>query len=254
LTDISRSGRLRRWVFWTLGGVALPLVGGFVFLVAVGMHVRAHNPTIRALTGMDSSTATDPVTVNMGQVVLRIPRNYFLSMPSHDIQGKPEGVEFILLGLMPSFEPKTDANRAEFDDFHGFGRKLDVLVSYKGSTKTGKDLFRIFYRYSAGRPMIDAEFGYQSFNTGGFDYMFHGTADDPRDFIYCRPKDQVIPPGEKPLPYFPSCERIVLVGDDIVVQFSFSRDFLWNAHDIERQMIDVLNRFRVSGPALEVIQ
>jgi hypothetical protein len=51
-----------------------------------------------------------------------------------------------------------------------------------------------------------------------------------------------------------SCESIVLVGDDIVVQFTFSRDYLGKAHDIEAKMIEVLNRFRISGLPLEVIQ
>ena len=254
MTLTSRGRRLRRWIFWTVGGLALLLIGGFAFLFFLGMHERAHNPFIRALTGLDSSTATEPVTVTMGKVVLRIPRNYFLDMPNHDIVGRPDGVEFILLGLMPDFEPRTAANRAEFTDFHGLGRKLDILVSYKGHSNTGKNLFQIFYKYAAGTPLADVELGYQSFNTGGFEYMFHGGIDDPKDFIHCRPKDQVVPIGGKPLPYYPHCERLILIGDDIVAQYSFSRDFLGNAHDIEKQVIDVLNRFRISGPPLEVIQ
>ncbi len=265
MTGISRGRRLRRWILWTTGGLALLLVGGFAFLVAVGMRERATNPTVRVLTGMDSSTATELITVTMGQVVLRIPRNYFLAMPNHDIQGRPDGLEFILLGLMPDFEPRTDANRAEFADFHGFGRKLKIFVSYKGYTKTGKDLFLVFYNSKARRPdtgevysdrgpLTDAEVGYQSFNTGGFDYLFRGTVETPSDFIQCRPREQVVPSGGKLLPNFPYCERIVLVGEDIVVNVSFSRDYLGTAHDIEQQMIDVLNRFRISGPALEVIQ
>jgi hypothetical protein len=260
--------RLRRWIFLTVGGLALLLVGGFVFFVAVGMHVRATNPTVRVLTGMDSSTATEPVTVTMGQVVLRIPRNYFLSMPSHDIQGRPDGVEFSLLGLMPDFEPRTNANRAEFDDFHGFGRKLKIFVSYQGRTKTGKDLFLTAYNrkasrpdtgevYSARGPVTDAEFGYKSFRLTIDDELFRGDVDNPKDFIECLQKDfgsaHVVPP-EKPRPFYSSCERIVLVGDDIVAQFVFSRDYLGNVHDIETQAIDVLNRLRIGGPPLEIIQ
>ena len=247
MTEVVRSRLLRRWILWGIGILALLLVSGVVFLVAVGMHARAHNPMVRVLTGMDSSTATEPVTVTMGNVVLQIPRNYFLSMPSHDIQGRPEGVEFSLLGLMPDFEPRTDANRAEISDFHGFGRKLKIFVAYKGYSKTGKDSFQIFYKYSVGRPVADAEFGYHSFETGGFDYMFHGTAEDPRDFIHCSPKDH-------PTSLYQYCERSVLVGEDIVANLTFSRDYLEKSHDIEAQMIEVLNRFRISGPTLEVIQ
>jgi hypothetical protein len=265
MTGVSRGRRLRRWILWISGGLALLLVGGFVFIVGLGMHVRAHNPTVRVLSGMDSSTATEPVTVTMGKVVLRIPRNYFLSMPSHDIAGRPDGIEFSLLGLMPDFEPRTDANRKEFDDFQGMGRKLKIFVAYKGYTKTGKDLFLTAYNrkhclsdkgaecLSRG-PVTDGEFGYQSFKINIDDELFRGSVDDPKDFIECRAKEQIVPPGEKPLPYFPHCERIVLAGEDIVAQFSFSRDFLGNAHDVERQMIDTLNRFRISGPVLEVIQ
>ncbi len=253
---IARSRHLRRWIFGVFCGFAvlMLLVGGFVFLFAAGMYVRTNNPVARNLTEVERSITTEPVTVAMGKVVLRIPRNYFLAMPAHDIRGRPDGLEFSLLGLMPDFEPKTDANRTELADFHGFGRKLKLFVSYRGYTNTGKDLFRIFYKYSKGSPITDDEFSYQLFNTGGFDYMFHGTVDDPTDFIHCRPKSQVVPPGEKPAQYYPSCERIVLVGEDIVVNITFSRDFLGNAHDIEQLMIKVLNRFRISGPSLEVIQ
>jgi hypothetical protein len=268
MTGVARSRHLRRWIIGGVTGLALLLVGGFVFLVAVGMHVRAHDLTVGVLTGMDSSAATEPVTVTMGKVVLRIPRNYFMAMPNHDIRGVPDGVEFILLGLMPDFEPRTAANHPEFDDFHGFGRKLDVHVTYKGHTKTGKDLFLAFYKskgrrpgtneeYYARGPVTDAEFGYKYFKWLGDDELFHGTIDDPKDFIQCSSKvpggPPVVPP-EKPHPYYPFCEKTVLVGDDIVAQFSFSRDFLGNVPEIESRLIDVLNRFRVSGPALQVIQ
>lgn len=265
MTEVPHSSRLRRWILRTIGGLALLLVGGVILLAAIGFYVRSHSPTVRALTVLDSSTATEPVTVTMGKVVLRIPRNYFLAMPSHDIVGIPDGVEFLLLGLMPDFEPKTAANRPEFDDFHGFGRKLDVHVAYKGHTKTGKDLFSAFYNskgrhpstneeYISRGPVIDAEFGYKSFTWLGDDQLFRGTIDAPIDFIQCKPKNLVTQPGEKPIPWFPYCEKTILVGDDIVVQFSFSRDFLGNVPDIEPRLIDVLNHFRVSGPALEVIQ
>ncbi len=118
MTEIGRSRRWRRRIIWAVGGFALLLVSGFAFLAAIGIHGRANNPTVRALTGVDSST--EPVTVTMGKVVLRIPRNYFLSMPSRvGRRDEPDPVAFILLGLMPDFEPRTAANRAEFDDFHG---------------------------------------------------------------------------------------------------------------------------------------
>ena len=187
MINISRGRRLWRWIFWTIGGLALLVAVGFAFLVTVGMHERAKNAAVRASTVMASSIATDPVTVTMGQVALRIPRNYFVAMPNHDIQGRPDGLDFILLGLMPDFEPRTDANRAEFADFHGFGRKLDVLVSYKGYTRTGMDLFHIFYDNLVDSSVHNIEFDYHSFSAGGFEYMFHGNIDNPVDFIHCNP-------------------------------------------------------------------
>lgn len=258
ITDILRSHRLRRWIFVTVGGFALLLVCGFALLIALGMYVRAHNPTIRARAGVDSAIATEPVTIPMGNVVLRIPRNYIMAGPSHDIQGTPDGVEFVLLGLLPDFEPRTDANRAEFSNFHGFGRKLNVLVSYKKFTATGKDLFRIVYEskarrpdtgemYSARSPVIDDEFGYKSFSSGGFDHLFHGSVDDPKDLISCSSRIH-------PIVVYQSCARTILAGEQIIIEFEFSRDYLGSEHDIEQQVIMVLNRFRISGQPLRVIQ
>ena len=106
-------------------------------------------------------------------------------------------------------------------------------------------------------PVTDAEFGYKSFKWIGDDELFRGTVDDPKDLIRCNPTDfGHVPVGstEKPWTYYPSCQRTVLIGDDIIVQLTFSRDYLGKAHDIEATMIEVLNRFRISGPPLEVIQ
>ncbi|PWR21059.1 hypothetical protein [Zavarzinia compransoris] len=253
MNGVARALRILHRIFGILGGAAAVLVCGLVFLVGVGMHERGHDPTGRAPTGMDSAPATEPVTITMGKVVLRIPRNYFLALPAHDIPERPDGVEFILLGLMPDFEPRTEANRAEFNDFHGFGRKLKIFVQYNGPTMTGKNLFAVYYNSKDG-PVRPGEYGYQSFQWIGDDQLFRGDIENPRDFIQCRRKDQVAPPGEAPIPYFPSCKRIVLVGDGIVAELVFSRDYLGKAHDIEAQAIDALNRFRISGPPLETIQ
>lgn len=256
---------IRRLILWTVGIAAFLILGWTILIFAILKYEQTYNPSGYARFKTKNPISTAPVTVKMGEVVLKIPENYFMYMPLHDNEGDPDGLDFVLLVLMPDFEPLTEANMAEFADFQGLGRKLDVLVSYKGHARTGKESFLTFYNLRDKKPrpdnpssptpsVTDAEFGYKSFKYIDDDELFRGSIDDPKDYIDCMPKTLVIPPGGEPIPYYPSCERIILIGKDITVQFNFSRDYLRDAHSIEQHLIDTLNRFRVSGPALEFIE
>ena len=227
------------------GFVLAALIGGAIAFIA---YQRSHNPFVKVLTGSDQSLATTPVAVRMGAVTLSIPRNYFRSYPSYGGRaGVPDSAEFSLWVLWPGLEPFSPTNRAEFER-RGFGRSVGVSVRYKIGVLTGRNLFMAHYR--AGKDNIeDAMLDYKRF---GFmeDNLFRGNIDNPRDFIWC---DRRIGPDDG-THFYPSCTRKIKIGENMVAEITYSRDFLPHAQEIERQTIATLNTFRVSGPALEFIE
>ena len=209
---------------------------------------KAQNLSSGASARVGKFSGNALVTIEMGNVIFRIPEAYLLISPTHDDANRPEGLRFALLALLPDFSPKTPENRKYFDE-KGWGNKVNIFIDYKGYAKTGMDLFlfnRSFYKSSEIR---SGNYGYYVFGDSdskvGLDYLFKGSIEAPHDFVECDKSDSV--------PY-PSCNRIILVGRDIVVKYTVSRKYLDVMSRIDGDLISFLNGLRINGPTLEFIQ
>lgn len=195
--------------------------------------------------GLGSTQGQSDVTVLMGEVTMRIPKEYFFSPPRHEGHG-PDAVDFSLLLLLPDFEPRTAANAAEF--VGGWHHQILIGVSYKGYQQTGAALLRTWYRYSNTAKIENGPYGYDVFETPGFDKLFKGTLENPTDIVSCKP---VHGPLSGRWPY---CERTMVIAPSVTVQYSVSRAYLGSMQSLDSQVIDFLNQFRTSGPQFRNVQ
>jgi len=191
----------------------------------------------------DASTV---ITVHMGDVTMKIPKAYFLSPPRHEGRSS-DAIAFLLLSLLPDFAPRSPATLPEFA-VPGWHRQILIGVFYKGYMQTGAALLNTWYHYSNEAEIRSGQFGYHFFQKPGFDELFKGTLENPTDIVSCRPASG---PLSGPSPY---CERIVLVGPDITVQYSFSRAYLGQTQSLDEHVIGFLNQLRISGPEFRIVQ
>jgi hypothetical protein len=192
-----------------------------------------------------SAQGPSDVTVPMGAVTMRIPKEYFFSPPRHEGHG-PDAIDFSLLSLLPDFAPPTAANFREFNG--GWHHQVLISISYNGYLLTGAALLSTWYSYSHHATVKPGPYGYLYFEHSGFDELFRGSLENPTDIVSCRPASGPLSPPS------PSCERIVQTGRDITAQYSFSRSYLDEVQSLDTQVVAFLNRFRVSGPSFRIVQ
>jgi hypothetical protein len=252
----SRSGWRRHLLKWIALGalITVGVIGGIV------VYERQHNPFVRAMTGGNLSSASEPVTVNMGDVTLQIPRNYFMELPAYgECQPGKKVLQSLLLVFLPDFGPITEGrNREEFTSQHpkGAGHSMLVMIEYKGCSMTGTAYAQFQYNHLLPLPgqdgaITEAEFGYRRFgdppkySMTGNDNLFRGALDNPEDFTQC----SMAYPG-----HYPICNRQRMIGNDIVLKYGVSREYFHEINEIERKLVEFLNKFRTSGPEFKVIE
>jgi hypothetical protein len=240
----------------TVGRLAA-LVGGVFLVVCLWtwakelIDLRYENPMMNVISGGDTSLTATPLDFPIGQVQLKIPRNYFYELPRvaqyygndlrlHDSNDKNE-VSFAIVVLLPELDPMTAANKT---DFHRWSQdQLLVLVMNDSHALTGKPAFDAFYKSKGGDVTTD-QTGYNHFTwISGSEGLFKGSAKDPTDFTICSEIGSV--PN-------PSCERYVEIAPRMVMQYSLSRRYLSQMPAIERRIVDLLNSFMIKGSPFEV--
>ncbi|MFN3077131.1 MAG: hypothetical protein ABT940_09675 [Alphaproteobacteria bacterium] len=237
--------RTIKTVLWGVAVISILLI----LAIAWTKHMVRNNPLLFTMTGGESSSATQMVVFQMGEVGFSIPRNYFWRLPGHNGMA-PDGMNFAIVALLPDFEPRTQKNANEFDK-PGWNNNIFISPFFKGNMPTGKKLFDNIYRVDSlfTDRTVHYKYNFSQYRSFYGDVFFSGTLDDPGFFIECSP----IKPAEHPVPS-PSCGRYVLVGRDLYIHYSYSRTYLEHSQKIEQNLIAFFNRFRTSGPALEVIQ
>jgi len=222
----------------------------------VGQLPRS-NPVTAGFAGAERGPDPDSITVAMGAITLRIPRNYFVALPDHEGR-EPSGTAFILLVLLPNLEPRTVATSKELDRT-GWHQQMLLAVHYKGYAKSGASLLRTVYRnemqYTNGRPptIKPGPFGYRYFKirAGWMDYLYKGKRTDPSFVLECKPlTDWTLSTTS----YSPHCERILPMASDLYADYSYSRKLLPQAQNLDQKVVDLLNKFRIAGPPLKVMQ
>ncbi len=144
-------------------------------------------------------------------------------------------------------EPQTHANANEFERL-GWGRELMASVYYKGLSTTGLTLFNI--EMGTAEHYVKGTDHSGPFNITRLEYktdaqvVFTGTRDQPGYFAHC----------DGPGYPSPSCDRTILIANDIYVHYYFSRSFLGDYAGIEQRLLALLNSFRTTGKPFEVIQ
>jgi len=176
---------------------------------------------------------------------MEIPTRCFFSPLRHEGRG-PDAVDFSLLSLLPNFEPMTAANVAEFN--MGWHHQILISISYEGYRLTSTQLVQILNHYSDHAQIQNGSYGHKLFIKPGFDEFFRGALENPSDFVSCKPAT-----GPVSVP-FPSCERTVLIGQDIIAGYSFSRAYLDQTQSIDTKVIGFLNGLRTAGPQFRIIQ
>lgn len=245
----------RRWlrIIKKLGIAALIVFGiGAAFFI----YERNHNPFVKVLTGGDTTFSTEPVLVKMGPTTLSIPRNYFSNYPHYGGQtGVPDAVEFGIHGLLPDIEPISETNKEEFRQL-GWGKKIRII--FQSNTFPNMDTSRAAFDKRIFESLVGAdirrgakieagesdaaELGYKLVRSTSNLY-FRGSVSKPRDLIVCAQKDEN---------RSPDCRRFLYIAPKVSADVSFSRNYLAQVKEIERRLIELLNQFRVSGPALEI--
>lgn len=233
-------------------GLVLLTVALAVAVAIVFAGERKRNPFVHALTGGDLTESGGLVGVQLGDVRLNIPREYFFRLPAREKCGPDkEALQFLLLFFLPNFGSVADpANRIEFSQGRGPGRSILMLVEYGNCSLSGAEYARMTRSYYHDE-ITNSDYGYKRFGdpivgkAPGFEYLFKGDISSPNDFTRCDMKRDGLNP---------SCSRYRLIGNDIVIHYSMSRSLLERIDETERSIIFLLNSFRASGPELKVIQ
>ena len=245
---------------WPVIIKVIGLVGiiGICVVGVVAIYEWKHSPFVKVSIGGEATIATTPVTVRLGATTLVIPRNYFSIYPRYGGRpGVPDAVEFGIWGLFPDLEPISEVNRNEFRS-KGLGRIINTLIwsnmsprQLRSQAEQDQMVFNSTYDFAITH---DGTVGPGDYGSDKFGYIhvhswndvyFRGSVGRPSDTIIC----MTLLNGP-----FPDCRRRLVIGRNITADVTFSRGLLGKTKEIESKIVDTLNRFRISGPTLEIVQ
>jgi hypothetical protein len=197
------------------------------------------SPIYRALHPQ-LSLDTRPVSISFGGTIYNVPRNYLVGMTQP--QATDDRASFTILTLLPALSPRTSTNASEFDraGWHDQLRALfqygtvprpkeEVLRFYLGiANKSENDFQLVAGRYKLYEQPNNVPHEIYTINTPNGLFLF--TCEREYDFK---------------IRISPSCTVMEDVGNKIGATYSFGREHLIEAVEIDAKLRALLNSFAV---------
>jgi len=241
-----------------LAAMFVALIGTQVLRYAL-LFYMAGVPALRwpSLGGVENSTDTTPIALQIGDKHFRIPRNYLWDKSTWK---GGEMTDLSLWALLPDFEGYTEANQAEFDrlGWHQeirfrlelqnspsgaysssgtrrsvYQRKIDMLISFI-NPKQAYTIKNLPTPYGLIRQQFIPEPRFE------FSEMYVGkTADGRFYWVKCR-RDADVPS--------PSCSSRLEYSVHVTIDYSFAKNRLGDWQAIDDGLIALLRRFEIHPP------
>jgi hypothetical protein len=206
-------------------------------------------PVGTVVSHLQTNDTIPQITVDMGDVVMKIPKNYFMLLPTKGTDGK---ISFELLVQLPNFDPRTFQNEAMFERT-GWHDQVSIFIEQKELPFSAKAYLDGFYKIG-NHDLRQGPFGYQEFTYlpgGAYEYYFKGNLSAPNSATLCKPEHEI---NEIPGHWFPDCQRQLGLSENISVHYTLSRNYFSQLDTLQPRLIDFLNGFVIQGPKLQVME
>ena len=186
---------------------------------------------------MPSGTDRRADLLRLGPYSIVFPPGYVASYHPHDDADQPSDSAAALsfVAKLPDLEPRTQQNAAAFSVV-GFGDILRAYLFYHGPQLTGDALLSLFKSkevHSQWFPQRwEHEFTISRINMAPFFYLYEAES-DTNFFMVCSDDE----PGTSPY-----CEVTEAIGPDLVLAYSFSKQYAPEALAIDAKLRSFLQR------------
>ena len=185
----------------------------------------------------DISSDTNLVSIPFGNDIYKILRNYLVGVTEPK---EPGGyAQFTIEVLLPNFEPRNQANGADFNSA-GFGNRLHADIQFGRKYISPQDALQEIMKFG-GVSKDDyyvTRSGYRFYklhpNSFGSE-LYVLNSQKEKFFFWCHTEKYVLYPG---------CEVMESIGKNVTAEYSFGQKYIDSAYDIDKSLIKFLDKFK----------
>jgi len=214
----------------------LILAGVSLLIVFLIFMIHLQYRTMRALDfGYGSTADLQKVDIEIAGQHYEIPKAFIWYRPNWR-GGKQHGVN--MHALLPEFKPYSKETEAEFKR-RGHGRVISMQLAERGSYLPAKKLFEMMLKEAVGDEG-GGPFGFRMYRISSpwnSDLFFRYLDDGSLYFINCKSIESALSP---------SCSRTIYLGEDHIVKYTYSRDYLEDWQEIDAGVLDFIKGFEAT--------